>query len=377
MAKKAQNTTGTEVNLSVVSQIAIIKALEVGYGRFLNADGSPMQVTVGEGYLGCKQFESEVDEDFSPAQPGKADVVRVTGATGDHYRIEFPMMLRPIGTMAMVGKGGTIRTVNGKDLNASEMAKITAAVVNEANRVVDFCRNKGVTQEIAKRIAQNILMSETGIQKSGGWVNKRNYRAGTEIIVQRRDPKSKVVTTFRTVEELASEIHDMLFVEGKNPIITEYKVIATIPTTDGAMCYPSQAMVDPDEVKAIYGEGYGRIFIKDADGTPLMTPQRIGHALRTYDTWTDKKERAEYDDGPLPVSNTSGGLRTIGQGMVSLLTKGKLAQTEEPTNDDFFAAANLIHGGLFTIQKKVEKAEKTKKTTEVPATSEATATTEA
>lgn len=323
--------------LKDLTQLALEKALDIDYGRILNTDGTPIKVR-HEGYLGTKQFEVLDGAGHPEAQPGRHDVALVESDDG-RYVVEFPMSLRPIGTIRTHGDGGTLRNAQSRDMGAGDAERLMKMALDRLNEIVAYGMRTGVASEICKRIANKIF--------EGRWL-ARNYCDDIKIIV--RGENALKGHKFSTPEELANEIEAALFDTSCKNHLRQYTVRAEITAVKGKQIYPSQQM--PLDISSKDAEG--RLYVVDRNGGVMMTQQKIGHVIRTYDTWTVPSIDPDhpFSSKPIPVSAVSGHYRykiKDGKGALSLIAASDaIAKADKPTPDDYYVLANIIHGGLFT-----------------------------
>jgi hypothetical protein len=338
--KKTKNTENSPKKLDDVTQFALEKALEIGYGRILNPDGTPIKVRQKEGYLGTKQFEVIGESNEPEAQPGEADRVFVEDANGK-FIVDFPLSIRPIGYMRSQSEGGTVRSVQTEKPLAGDTISLLLQMLTRLNQIIEYGRNHGVTTELSYRIASKVF--------EGRWL-WRNFSDDVTVSVTaitiNKETGKRIERKINSVEEFAKEIEEALFSPESKFHKRNFRVSGTVQAEHGAEIFPSQQMIID---KKSVDEGHSKLLVVDSDGNALMTPQKIGNAIRTYDTWTTGIA--------IPVSATSGSLRRSEKGALRLITRSSdIAVSSTPTPDDYFTIANLIHGGLFTLKKSTKGA---------------------
>ena len=151
--------------------------------------------------------------------------------------------------------------------------------------------------------------------------------------------------------------------------VTRIKVSGSLAMMAGCKVFPSQEFVDgTDDAKEI-GRHLFHLPYAGEERCAAMHEQKIGNALRTYDTW-------HADGHPLPVNPygqdraTNAVLRAGRKGgagapsFYQLAEKGlpdlvaALRAGGEVPGDAHFVAAVLVRGGVFGMVKKTDKAEK-------------------
>ena len=338
--KKSKNTENSTKKLDDVTQFSLEKALEIGYGQILNPDGTPIKVRQKEGYLGTKQFEVIGESNDPESQPGEADRVFVEDADGK-FVVKFPLSIRPIGYMRSQSEGGTLRSVQTEKPLAGDTISLLLQMLTRLNQIIEYGRTHSITTELSRRIASKVY--------EGRWL-WRNYSDDIDVSVTavtiNKETGKHIERKINGVEEFAKEIEEAMFSPESKFHKRNFFVSGTVHAQRGAEIYPSQQMLIG---KKGVDEGYSKLLVVDSDGNALMTPQKIGNAIRTYDTWTTGIA--------IPVSATSGSLRRSEKGALRLITRSiDIAVSSIPTPDDFFTIANIIHGGLFALRKQTKGA---------------------
>jgi CRISPR-associated protein Csy3 len=141
----------------------------------------------------------------------------------------------------------------------------------------------------------------------------------------------------------------------QNDEIRRFKVEAILHVIKGQNLYPSETFNDKNK------SDISREFLKNEEGVPLFSEEKIWNALRTYDVWYKKDDVISYEKLKEPISiEVYGGnikfqeiMRSEKQYFAEMLKKALNGKEEELSDDDKrYMVACLIRGAAITKSKE-------------------------
>ncbi len=173
------------------------------------------------------------------------------------------------------------------------------------------------------------------------------------------------LNTAEKVNELIAVIHHAL--TGNNPD-NQLQLTASFQAMPGREVYPSQEFVEEGGKGNDDKIGRGRVlacsWTSDNKRLAVFHKTKISHALHNIDCWYENTLEAEpINVNPLGYdqsANTAYRSWNSGMDLYHLLMEIEsitedMVETNQPSPNAHFIAANLLRGGLFTAKKTVKK----------------------